>query len=172
MADKTKYQFFKEENRLTLVIDNPSDKTEELIKTLIGAEVHDMIGLNKVENEEPETPPIPDESSKVMDSETVAEQEVKSSKPEKKNPEEKISKDENTNPNATSKEEIMNFVSSNEAMIAAGAKGTIAKLATFLGKEVVQSIYKKMGYESLNEAVEKDTNHLANELVSYTKQNN
>jgi len=171
MADKTKYQFFKEENRLTLVIDNPSDKTEELIKTLIGAEVHDMIGLNKVENEEPETPPIPSESSKVMDSEAVAEQEVKPSEPEKK-PEKETTKNENVNPNVPNKEEIMNFVSSNEAMIAAGAKGTIAKLASFLGKEVVQSIYKKMGYESLNEAVEKDTNHLANELVSYTKQNN
>ena len=46
MADKTKYQFFKEENRLTLVIDNPSVMTEELIKTLVGAEVHNMIGLN------------------------------------------------------------------------------------------------------------------------------
>lgn len=170
MADKTKYQFFKEENRLTLVIDNPSVMTEELIKTLVGAEVHNMIGLNKVENEEPETPPIPSESSKVMDSEAVAEQKVKTSETEEKKPEEKTAKEED--PNALSKEEIMKFVGSNEAMIAAGAKGTIAKLAKFLGKEAVQSIYKKMGYESLNDAIENDTNHLANELVSYTKQNN
>ena len=105
-----------------------------------------------------------------MDSEAVAEQEVKTSETEEKKPEEKTAKEED--PNALSKEEIMKFVGSNEAMIAAGAKGTIAKLAKFLGKEAVQSIYKKMGYESLNDAIENDTNHLANELVSYTKQNN
>ena len=44
----TKYSLYQEENRLTLVIDNPTEETTAMIMKLMGAGIKDFTGLNPV----------------------------------------------------------------------------------------------------------------------------
>lgn len=52
----TKYSLFREENRLTLVIDNPTEETAAMIMQLMGAGIKDLTGLNPVTQEETSVP--------------------------------------------------------------------------------------------------------------------
>ena len=47
----TKYSLYQEENRLTLVIDNPTEETTAMIMKLMGAGIKDLTGLNPVKQE-------------------------------------------------------------------------------------------------------------------------
>ena len=52
----TKYSLYQEENRLTLVIDNPTEETTAMIMKLMGAGIKDLTGLNPVNQEETSVP--------------------------------------------------------------------------------------------------------------------
>lgn len=52
----TKYSLYQEENRLTLVIDNPTEETTAMIMKLMGAGIKDLTGLNPVKQEETSVP--------------------------------------------------------------------------------------------------------------------
>ncbi|MDY6242412.1 MAG: hypothetical protein SPL82_00700 [Lachnospiraceae bacterium] len=52
----TKYGLYQEKNRLTLVIDNPTEETAAMIMKLMGAGIKDLTGLNPVKQEETSVP--------------------------------------------------------------------------------------------------------------------
>ena len=49
--EQTGYKIFKEDNRLTLVIDNPTSETVTLVMQLFGAGIKDLTGLDPVKQE-------------------------------------------------------------------------------------------------------------------------
>lgn len=52
----TKYNLYQEPNRLTLVVDNPTETTVELLMKIMGAGIKDLTGLNPVKQEEVSVP--------------------------------------------------------------------------------------------------------------------
>lgn len=74
--EQTGYKIFKEDNRLTLVIDNPTSETVALIMQLFGAGIKDLTGLDPVK-QEPMTVPSEKPVSEKEVAEPVTEQETK-----------------------------------------------------------------------------------------------
>lgn len=74
--EQTGYKIFKEDNRLTLVIDNPTSETVALIMQLFGAGIKDLTGLDPVK-QEPMTVPSEKPVSEKEVAESVTEQETK-----------------------------------------------------------------------------------------------
>lgn len=74
--EQTGYKIFKEDNRLTLVIDNPTSETVALIMQLFGAGIKDLTGLDPVK-QEPVTVPSEKPVSEKEVAESVTEQETK-----------------------------------------------------------------------------------------------
>lgn len=74
--EQTGYKIFKEDNRLTLVIDNPTSETVALIIQLFGAGIKDLTGLDPVK-QEPMTVPSEKPVSEKEVAEPVTEQETK-----------------------------------------------------------------------------------------------
>lgn len=74
--EQTGYKIFKEDNRLTLVIDNPTSETVTLVMQLFGAGIKDLTGLDPVK-QEPMTLPSEKPVSEKEVTEPVTEQETK-----------------------------------------------------------------------------------------------
>lgn len=74
--EQTGYKIFKEDNRLTLVIDNPTSETVALIMQLFGAGIKDLTGLDPVK-QEPVTVPSEKPVSEKEVAESETEQETK-----------------------------------------------------------------------------------------------
>lgn len=69
----TKYSMYREENRLTLVIDNPTEETATMIMKLMGAGIKDLTGLNPVKQEETSVPERNPDAQKTVTTEEKAE---------------------------------------------------------------------------------------------------
>lgn len=156
----TKYSLYREENRLTLVIDNPTEETAAMIMQLMGAGIKDLTGLNPVKQEETSAPERNPDAQKTVPQEGGKEENVKPSKPVSNEPAEKTDKssgstetgtqetaDQAANPSKKEKysyEELLEIVKSNKRIAEIGPVNIAVAIHPYLTDDERRQVLIKM----------------------------
>ena len=170
----TKYSLYREENRLTLVIDNPTEETAAMIMKLMGAGIKDLTGLNPIKQEETSVPERNPDAQKTVPQEGGKEENVKPSKPVSnepaKKPEEDNSSgnteigtqetaaDQTANPSKKEKysyEELLEIVKSNKRIAEIGPVNIAIAIHPYLTDDEKRKVLMEM-YEKKQEEVAGD----------------